>query len=270
MNEFQVFAQREKQGWAEHQIVDAYVQLFGPVTDVSAKVMVEREGGPNRQILDLCCGQGSLTSMLCESGSTVSGLDFSSTMLELASRSAPGATLHQGDAAELPFSDQSFDAVLCNFGMMHLPDQPKALAEIRRVLKPPGRFVMATWASPDISPAFGIVFGSIKSNADFSEAPPQPDLFAFSSPSVAEEMFRVAGLTLAKHEYVTGVWELDRPEKLFEIFLNATVGAAMLIKSQTQETIDKIKADMTQNVAANYQAGDTYKVPVSIAIVTAE
>ena len=270
MTEFEIFANREQEGWSLKEIVDAYVRLFGPITDVAARLMVEREGGPQRNVLDLCCGQGSLTAMLCDSGANVSGLDFSESMLELASNAAPTASLHKGDAADLPFSDRTFDAVLCNFGMMHLPDQPKALREIRRVLNPSGRFIMATWAAPDASPAFGIVFGAIKANADFSQAPLQPDLFAFANPSVAAQMMSEAGLKLVSHDLVTTDWVLERPEELFEIFLNATVGASMVIKSQTMDTIQKIEAVISQKVASEFQTGEGYKVPVSIAVNVAE
>jgi len=232
--------------------------------------MVERVGGPQCNILDLCCGQGTLTAMLCESGANVCGLDFSEKMLELAAKAAPDADLKHGDATNLPYDSQSFDAVLCNFGMMHLPDQPRALSEIQRVLSPSGGFIMATWAAPDVSPAFGTVFGALKSNADFSEAPPQPDLFAFADPSTAEEMLSQGDLKLTNHEFVTATWELERPEGLFEIFLNGTVSAALLIKSQTKEIIEKIKADIAQKVETEFQDDEKFKVPVSMAMVTAQ
>ena len=58
---------------------------------------------------------------------------------------APRADLRQGDAAALQFDDDSFDLGVCNFGMMRLPDQPKALTEICRVLRPGAQFIMATW-----------------------------------------------------------------------------------------------------------------------------
>ena len=65
------------------------------------------------------------------------------------------------------------------------------------MLRPAGSFVMATWASPAVSPAFGTVFGAIKAHADFSVAPPQPDLFAFADPEQARAMMAAAGLALS-------------------------------------------------------------------------
>lgn len=267
---FAEFGAREKAGWADPGIVDAYVAKFGPVTDAVAKLLVERVATSDEPLLDLCCGQGRMTAMLCAAGAQVSALDFSPQMLARAATAAPAASLHEGDAADLPFEDASFAAVLCNFGMMHLPDQPAALKEVRRVLKPGGRFVMATWAAPEDSPAFGTVFGTIKAHADFSNAPAQPDLFAFARPEVAAEMMADAGLALSDHDKVAQAWVLSGAEELFEIFLTATVGARMLIMSQRPETIEAIRQDITAKVAKNFADGSGYRVPVPVAVLCAE
>ena len=269
MPDFSVFADRERAGWSDQGIVEAYVSRFGPVTDEAGAILAERVVKPGRLVLDLCCGQGSLTALMSSSGADVTGLDFSPAMLEIAAKTAPDADLHEGDAAAMPFGDDSFDAVVCNFGVMHLPDQPKALSEIRRVLKPDGQFVMATWVGPQASPAFGAVFGAIKANADMSKAPAQPDLFAFGQEETAKTMLSDAGLNMTAHEVVTLAWELDQPEELFEIFLTATVGAAMLIKSQKPETVNAIRDQITQTVAEKFAEGSGYRVPVMVAVVTA-
>lgn len=270
MQDFSAFAERERAGWSDDNIVDAYVRLFGPVTGFVAEVLCKRAALPGRSVLDLCCGQGQLTAMMTSAGAEVAGLDFSPRMLELAAKAAPLASLHEGDAANLPFEDERFDWVVCNFGMMHLPDQPKALSEIRRVLRPDGRFIMATWVGPEASEAFSTVFGAIKAHADFSVAPAQPDLFAFARPPEAEKMMAAAGLRMNAHETVTPAWALSKPEELFDIFLTATVGAAMLIKSQNQETVAAIREQITRTVAENFAQGDGYRVPVPVAVVTAE
>lgn len=268
MEDFSVFADRERAGWSNEGIVGAYVSRFGPITDEVGKVLADRVAEPGQSVLDLCCGQGSLTALMCATGAVVTGLDFSPTMLAIAARTAPDASLHEGDATAMPFADESFDAVVCNFGMMHIADQPKALSEIDRVLRPDGQFLMATWVGPEASPAFATVFGGIKTYADMSSAPPQPDLFAFARPETAREMMAGAGLNMTAHEVVTPTWEMDEPDELFEIFLTATVGAAMLIKSQTPETVDAIRHRVTETVAQKFAAGSGYRVPVPVAVVT--
>ena len=270
MQDFGEFAARERLGWADKDIVSAYVEKFGPITDYAAQVLIDRGSPKGQSVLDLCCGQGALTAMLSKAGANVTGLDFSEEMLALAAKAAPGAELKQGDAASLPFPDNEFDQVVCNFGMMHLPDQPRALAEIKRVLRSGGRFLMATWATPDVSPAFGTVFGAIKENADFSDAPAQPDLFTFARPNGAKEMMNASGLHVVSHENVTTHWRLDEPDELFEIFLTATVAASQLIKGQKPAVIDAIRARITNAVRDNFGEAGIYRVPVAIAIVEAE
>lgn len=270
MSDYQEFAERERAGWSQANIVEAYVSRFGPVTDEVAKVLTDRVAAPGRAVLDLCCGQGRLTAMLSDAGAEVSGLDCSPVMLALAARAAPNAALREGDAAALPFEDRSFDAVVCNFGMMHLPDQPGALSEIRRVLRPDGRFVMATWVGPEASPAFGALLGAVKTHADLSAVPAQPDLFAFARPATAEDMMAGAGLRMTGHEVVTPAWTLSTPDELFEIFATATVGTAMLIKSQEPRAVEAIRTQIARTVERNHTAGAGYHVPVPVAVITAE
>ena len=57
-------------------------------------------------------------------------------MVAAARRNAPAADCQQGDAQNLPYGDNTFDAVVCGYGIMHLPEPDRALAEMRRVLRP--------------------------------------------------------------------------------------------------------------------------------------
>ena len=99
-------------------------------------------------VLDMGCGTGRFTVPLASKGVTVTGLDMSGAMLGEARRklSAAGLTadLHEGDMAQLPFEDNSFDVVVSMLALMHVPlaDRPKVFAEARRVLKPGGRLLI--------------------------------------------------------------------------------------------------------------------------------
>lgn len=269
MADFSEFGSREKEGWSDDSIVEAYINYFVPITDKVGTLIVDDHIASGDKVLDLCCGQGTLTAMISRSGASVTGLDFSPQMIANARNAAPDAEICIGDAMAMPFGDAQFDKVLCNFGMMHIPDQPKALSEIRRVLKPDGDFIMATWAGPAVSPAFATVFGALKAHADFSAAPPQPDLFAFADPEQAEAMMETAGLDIVEHKVVEAEWVLEKPADLFEIFLNATVGARMLIKSQTDDTIARIGKAITKNVSEKFYDGSRYRVPVLVAVISA-
>ena len=94
---------------------------------------------PGDRVVDVCCGTGDLAIAALPVAADVVGLDFSEAMLERARRKAPGIEWVQGDALALPFDDASFDAATVGFGVRNVEDLERALAELRRVLRPGGR-----------------------------------------------------------------------------------------------------------------------------------
>jgi ubiquinone/menaquinone biosynthesis C-methylase UbiE len=77
---------------------------------------------------------------------TLTGIDFSDAMLDIARGRSKDvgrpATLLQADAHELPFDDESFDTVVCTFGLCAIPDHARAITEMTRVLRPGGRLIL--------------------------------------------------------------------------------------------------------------------------------
>lgn len=112
------------------------------------------------QVLDLCCGTGDLALRLRKSATgktTISALDFSPPMLERAElkarqRNLPGINFLHGDVADIPFSDDHFDAIGIAFAFrnltFHNPDSDIFIKEILRVLKSGGRFVIVETSQP--------------------------------------------------------------------------------------------------------------------------
>src|SRR5829696_10231180 len=90
-------------------------------------------------VLDACCGTGDLAIAAAREGGRVTGTDFSERMLERARRKAPELEWVEGDLLALPFADGSFDAATVGFGVRNVDDLDRALAELRRVLRPGGR-----------------------------------------------------------------------------------------------------------------------------------
>jgi SAM-dependent methyltransferase len=95
-----------------------------------------------RRVLDVGAGRGELAERIREAGIEVMALDQSARMVELTRERGIEAAV--GDAQALPFEDATFDVVVANFMLYHVPDVHLALSEIVRVLRPGGRLVAAT------------------------------------------------------------------------------------------------------------------------------
>jgi ubiquinone/menaquinone biosynthesis C-methylase UbiE len=106
---------------------------------------IVRAGGlEDRRVLDAGCGTGVVAAALAERAH-VTGVDPEPEMLAVARRRLPPEVeLLRASAEELPFADASFDAAVLRL-VVHLLDRPRALAELRRVLAPGGRLVVATF-----------------------------------------------------------------------------------------------------------------------------
>lgn len=103
--------------------------------------------------LDLCCGTGDIAFALARQGAEVTGLDFSEKMLEVAQGrlqhvKAGNLKFIQGDAGQIPFPDNSFDAVTMGYGLRNLPSWETGLREMVRVAKPGGRIVVLDFGKP--------------------------------------------------------------------------------------------------------------------------
>lgn len=131
------------------EIYDRYMVplIFESYADDLARRVSLRQ--PAR-VLEIAAGTGVVTRRLAEilpSTSSVVATDLNRPMLDRAA--AVGTTRpvewREADAMQLPFADESFDAVVCQFGVMFFPDKAKAFAEARRVLRPGGCFLFNVW-----------------------------------------------------------------------------------------------------------------------------
>ena len=115
--------------------------------------LAKRLAGKNiSRLLEIAAGTGVVTRALAQSlppSVSIVATDLSPAMLAEASELGTSRPVEwrEADAMKLPFPDQSFDAVVCQFGAMFFPDKSVAYSEARRVLKPGGIFLFNVWDS---------------------------------------------------------------------------------------------------------------------------
>ena len=102
------------------------------------------------RLLEIAAGTGVVTRALASAlgaDTSIVATDLNQGMLDQAAAvgTARPVEWRQADALQLPFGDASFDAIVCQFGVMFFPDKRKAFAEARRVLKPGGVFIFSAW-----------------------------------------------------------------------------------------------------------------------------
>lgn len=159
MSELDAIRQAQQKTWSEGD----FSMVASLVNKVAEDLAEALEIVPDERVLDVACGSGNgaIAAARRAWGNTV-GVDFVPALLERGRERAAVERLDiefvEGDAAELPFEDASFDVVTSIFGAMFAPDQQQAAAEILRVCKPGGRIGMANWV-PDgpISSMFMVV-----------------------------------------------------------------------------------------------------------------
>jgi SAM-dependent methyltransferase len=147
---FQVSLQAAEQ--YEARFVPAIFAEWAPLLADAAGVV------PGQAVLDVACGTGVVARTVADRvGNTgqVVGVDLNGAMLTVARRVRPDLDWRQGDVADLPFPNASFDAVLCQMALMFFPDRAAALHEMARVTRPGGVIALAVPASLDAQPAYG-------------------------------------------------------------------------------------------------------------------
>lgn len=269
MTEYEGFAELETKGWSDDTISSGYVNLFAEASDMAIPSIVSSIENIGK-VLDLCCGQGNVTEALVSAGHSVTGADFSSKMLSYARKRFPAGEFVEADAQDLPFEDGAFDSVVCSFGLMHVPDQPKALSEVRRVLKPNGQFIMTSWCGPDISPVFRVFYGSVQEHGDASvKMPESPNFHQFANEEMAEAILSDAGFDVEKQVQVDCAWMLNAPEVLAEIFQNGAPRGGYLLSQQPEANNAAIKAAVAEKVRNRFSHGDKWRAPMPASLIVA-
>jgi SAM-dependent methyltransferase len=206
-----------------------YERYFVPAiaTPVSAALLRTAALRPCERVLDVACGTGLVTRLAAEAvgpAGSVTGVDVSPDMIQVA-RSVPrpaGAAIdwRTGDATSLEVEDGAYDVVLCQLGLMFMPDRLAAVAQMRRALAAGGRLVVNTPGA--IQPVFEAMERAIVEHIG-------PDLgmfvtavFSMHDPDGVAGLLRDAGLDGVAAAVSPATLHLDPPAAFLWQYINLT------------------------------------------------
>jgi len=262
------FRSFEHDGWqraAEH-----YVDAFGAVTIQAAEPLLDAVAARlTTELLDVATGPGFVAAAAAARGARVVGLDFSAAMIAAAARRHHDITFREGDAEALPFDPGSFDAVVMNFGLLHLARPEAAIGEAHRVLRPRGRYAFTVWAAPDQAVGFGIVLRAIERfgrlDVDLPEGPP---FFRFSTDDECRTALERAGFAGVSVRTIPLRWTLSSPDDLFSAVCRGGVRTAATLRLQTPEALAAIRTDIRES-AEKYRTRDDILLPMPAVLAAA-
>jgi ubiquinone/menaquinone biosynthesis C-methylase UbiE len=197
-----------ERGQVTRSAAEVYEEFFVPALfqQWASQVADAAQISSGQRILDVACGTGILTREVANrvgvSGLAI-GLDLNEGMLAVAKSKAPEIEWRQGRAEALPFDSNSFDAVVCQFGLMFFENRCAAIEEMVRVLRHGGHLAVAVWDSLENIPGYAAVTELLKrlfgdEAADAMRAP-----FVLGDTQVLRSLFADAGISdaqIATHE----------------------------------------------------------------------
>jgi SAM-dependent methyltransferase len=266
----QTFKELEHLGW--RQKADAYDDWFAKITLQAIEPLLDAVGGDlqGSKFLDVCTGTGHLTAAAAKRGAIVEGLDFADEMIAKAKSNYPTLAFRTGDAERLPYSDGSFDVVVCAFGHLHFADADKAIEEAYRVLKPGGRYAFTVWCGPDQgSEFFKILMGAINAHGSMNvPLPKAPPMFRFANADEAARTLEGVGFKEIETTMIDLAWESQRGQDLLELIYKSIVRAPMLIEHQTPEARAAIRSAIVQG-AEQRRNGDKIRISFPASLTAA-
>jgi SAM-dependent methyltransferase len=262
MVDAEAFHAFEHDGWqraAEH-----YADAFGAVTPQAAGPLLDAvAASPAARLLDVATGPGFIAAAAAARGADVIGLDFSSAMIAAAARRHQGVAFREGDAEALPFDRSTFDAVVMNFGMLHLARPEVAIAEAHRVLRPGGRYAFTVWAGPDQAVGFGMVLRAIEQFGRLDvELPEGPPFFRFSNADECRSTLEGAGFVAVSARTIPLTWTLTSAEDVYDAVSRGGVRTAAILRLQTMEALAAIRSAIRES-AERYRSDDHLVLPMA-------
>ena len=234
---------------------------------------------PGETILELAAGAGDtgiqIAQTLGDDGRLISS-DISPQMMRAAEqrakkRGVTNAEFRVIDAQRIDLEDASVDAVIHRYGPMLLPDPGASFKEVRRVLRPGGRYVTAVWAGPDRNPWILMSGMSLMQNGIQLPGgdPTGPGgMFSLADADDFRQRVADAGFQDVRVEEVVNPFELADFDELWKIPTEIAGPIAVIMKGLEPEQFERVK-NTFKEMAEPFRDGDAYRPPAQSLCVVA-
>ena len=210
-----------------------YQRDFVPAiaTPVSQLLLQSADLQPGERVLDVACGTGLIARLAADRvGATgsVTGIDIAPDMIDVAKSVPAPHTIdwHIADAAARPLPDRAVDVVLCQMGLMFMENRTGAIVEMRRVLVPSGRVVVAT--PGQIQPLYEVMERAIVEQISAELGGFVSSVFSMYDPEAVAAQLREGGLHDVSATVSTTTFRLPPPAQFLWQYINLTPMAALI------------------------------------------
>jgi len=215
-------------------------------------------------VLDIAAGTGEpgLTIAAMLNGGKVIITDLAEDMLKIARENAEKRGIKNietvaCDVCELPFADNSFDAISCRFGFMFFPDMLLAAKEMVRVLKPGGSIATSVWNVPEKNFWVTVTMGAINKNMDLPAPPPgSPGIFRCAKDGFMTDLFLQAGLKNIVQKEVAGKLHSETADEYWSMMTEVAAPVVAALNNADEATREKIKTEVYQALNEKYPDGN--------------
>jgi ubiquinone/menaquinone biosynthesis C-methylase UbiE len=265
----------EPQIWYRGSAAELYEHLLVPlIFSPHARILASRLAGISTgDLLEIAAGTGALTRELCKvmpATVRIVASDLNQPMLDQAMTVADArrVTWRQADAMSLPFGDRSFDAAVCQFGVMFFPDKVTAYREALRVLKPGGRFLFSVWDKLETN-VLNQMYQDILERMFPSDAPGRMRVpYSYHDTDSIERDLREAGFSDVGIEVVPEWYgSMSAREAAYALVQGHSVRVE--IETRGPDYLDKAAEALAQAVADRFGEGPV-KIPNRAMIVHVE
>ena len=215
-------------------------------------------------ILDVASGTGEpgLTIAAKLSGGKVIITDLADHMLEIARENAESRGIYNietvtCDVCDLPFPDNTFDAISCRFGFMFFPDMLLAANEMVRVLKPGGKIATSVWNIPEKNFWVTAIMGTINKNIELPPPPPgSPGMFRCAKDGLISDIFSQVGLKNISQTEIFGKLNCKTSDAYWG--MQTEVGAPIVaaLSKASDDMKEKIKIETYAALSQKYPDGN--------------